>query len=101
MPRYSKYLVKNPETNSYDWLDHPEHLSPQTIITERRSDSLGCNPAFAEDVERQAAALGAPDMHIDRETGQAVFRGIDSRAQRRRYARALGMHDNDGGYGDP
>ena len=49
------------------------------------------------EAEAHAESIGVP-TEFDKESGDAIFR---SRGHRKRYCRACGFHDKDGGYGDP
>jgi len=60
------------------------------------SDAAGVHPDEIDQARSEALHHGVPtDFSPD---GRAIF---TSRAHRRKYCRSIGMHDNDGGYGDP
>mgnify|MGYP003111330632 CR=1 FL=1 len=61
-----------------------------------KSDAAGVHPADAAKAEKASANIGVPTEY-DRKTGQAIFR---DRNHRRRFLKANGMHDKNGGYGD-
>jgi len=57
---------------------------------------MAVHPAQIEEATASAKAKGVP-TEFDRE-GSPVF---TSRAHRKAYCRAYGVHDRSGGYGDP
>lgn len=60
------------------------------------SDGAGVDPTQIEEAKALAKSQG---VTIDfNHEGQAIFR---SRAHRREYCRLRGLHDRNGGYGDP
>lgn len=61
------------------------------------SDAAGVHPDQAKEAYDHSVAAGVPTQ-FDRETGCAIF---TSRAHRKKYLRAVGLHDRNGGYGDP
>lgn len=65
---------------------------------ERRSDALGVHPDIAQQEEETARKLGCHGTRFDRQTGEAIF---DNRAERTKYAKAIGAVDYEGVHGDP
>ncbi|HUW32514.1 MAG TPA: zinc ribbon domain-containing protein [Planctomycetota bacterium] len=61
------------------------------------SDALGVDPGQIPEFEADARERGVP-IEFNRETGAAIFTGP---LHRKRYARAYGFHDRNGGYSDP
>ena len=69
---------------------------PSTWATPIYSDSMGVHPSQVAEAREHSLKIGIPvDFTND---GRAIF---TSRQQRRDYCRHFGVHDNDGGYGDP
>jgi len=60
------------------------------------SDAVGVHPSQRREAYEDSIKRGVPTEF--NEQGQAVF---TSRQHRKRYCRAIGYHDLDGGYGDP
>lgn len=61
------------------------------------SDAAGVNPIQIPEMKEALRKAGAPcDFHP--RTGQAIF---TSRAHRQQVVRAMGLHDRNGGFGDP
>lgn len=61
------------------------------------SDALGVNPEQVAEANAHSIAIGVPTEH-NPVTGCPI---LTSPEHRKRYARALGFHDRNGGYGDP
>jgi len=61
-----------------------------------KSDGAGVHPSQIGDAMKSAAKMGVPTS-FDSKTGQAIF---ESRAHRKKYLKAHGMHDRNAGYGD-
>ena len=60
------------------------------------SDALGVHPSQRKEAYEESVSVGVPTYYNER--GQAV---LESPAHRKRLCRALGIHDRNGGYGDP
>jgi hypothetical protein len=60
------------------------------------SDALAVHPKQIKRAEEDARARGVP-TEFEPESGRPQFRDRD---HRRRYMKAYGVHDNNGGYGD-
>jgi hypothetical protein len=61
-----------------------------------KSDAAGCNPSQCQEFSENSAKKGVPTS-FDSKTGQAIF---TSRSHRAKYMQSVGLHDNNGGYGD-
>ena len=61
-----------------------------------RSDGAGVHPSQIGKAMETASKMGVPTS-FDAKTGQAIF---ESRAHRKKYLKAHGMHDRNAGYGD-
>jgi len=61
-----------------------------------KSDGAGVHPSQIGEAMESAAKMGVPTS-FDAKTGQAIF---ESRAHRKKYLKANGMHDRNAGYGD-
>jgi hypothetical protein len=61
-----------------------------------KSDGAGVHPSQIGDAMKAASKMGVPTS-FDAKTGQAIF---ESRAHRKKYLKAHGMHDRNAGYGD-
>ena len=72
------------------------HLTQGAGAWPLKSDAAGLHPSQIPEMEEYMRAQGAP-TRWDRETGQAIF---ESRSHRARALKVMGMHDQDGGYGD-
>lgn len=72
-------------------------IGAQTEWTEPLlSDAAAVHPEQIPEARADSVRRGVPtDFAPD---GRAIF---TSRSHRKRYCRAIGLHDNDGGYGDP
>ena len=62
----------------------------------RLSDSLGVHPKQKKEAEEQSIMLGVP-TEFDAKDGRAILRDT---AHQRDLQKALGYHNNDGGYGE-
>ena len=60
------------------------------------SSALGCHPSQVKEMYDHSVEIGVP-THFDSQTGKCK---LLSRAHRRDYMKANGVHDNDGGIGD-
>jgi hypothetical protein len=61
-----------------------------------RSLAMGCHPTQAAAFNERARKMGVTGVSWD-SRGHCL---ITSRKARRDYMKAIGLHDNDGGYGD-
>lgn len=61
-----------------------------------KSDAMGVHTSQAQEFYDESVALGVP-TEFDKQ-GRAVFRDP---SHRKNYCRAMGVHDRNGGYGDP
>tara|TARA_R100000700_G_scaffold41079_1_gene59571 strand:- start:10025 stop:10351 length:327 start_codon:yes stop_codon:yes gene_type:complete len=61
-----------------------------------KSDGAGVHPDQIGKAMAAAEKMGVPTS-FDSKTGQAIF---ESRAHRKKYLKAHGMHDRNAGYGD-
>lgn len=59
------------------------------------SDALAVHPRQVKEAEQSAAAKGIPTQFLP--DGRPI---LTSRQHRKKYLRAYGFHDRDGGYGD-
>lgn len=79
-----------------DFMREHTHMRTFPANWPMESDALGVHPNQVEDARRESERLGVPtDFTRD---GRAI---LVSPAHRKRYARALGFHDRNGGYSDP
>lgn len=61
-----------------------------------KSDAAGLHPSQIGEMEDFMKSRGVPTSW-DRDTGQAIF---ESRTHRSKVLKVMGLHDQDGGYGD-
>jgi len=76
-----------------------EHAPGRGQITGKwpiHSDAAGVGPGQVDEAMAEAKKLGVPTEY-DRKTGCAIF---TDRKHRKKFCRAHGLHDNDGGFGD-
>ncbi|MBN1460881.1 MAG: hypothetical protein JXA57_15215 [Armatimonadetes bacterium] len=67
-----------------------------TLGRQMISMAAGVDPSQVDEARRQSVEMGVPtDFTPD---GDAIF---TSRSHRKRYCEKVGLHDRDGGYGDP
>lgn len=69
---------------------------PATWAEPVLSDAMGVHPDQIHEAQQHSVSIGVPTQF--NKLGQAVF---TSRQHRRDYCRHFGVHDLDGGYGDP
>ncbi|MGH2272166.1 hypothetical protein ACQ9LF_10235 [Anaerohalosphaeraceae bacterium U12dextr] len=61
-----------------------------------KSDAAGVHPSQIKEAYDHSVRIGIPTQFAP--DGRAIFTG---REHRKNYCRAIGLHDRNGGYGDP
>jgi hypothetical protein len=74
--------------------EHPAQRSAGTWPM--KSDAMGCHPSQIQEFHEHSVQLGVPTQFTPE--GQAIFTGPN---HRKKYCRAYGFRDRNGGYGDP
>ena len=96
--KHTQQLIRDEKTGELKWAPVLEKKVTNGIVKwGYASWAMGCNRP--EEVENEKAILAKQGVMTEyNENLEPIFR---SRQHRKEHCRALGFHDNNGGYGDP